>query len=193
MAINCPICGNPAASNHHIRPRSVGGGNSRSNQVGLCSSCHDIVEAIYDLTGVEYSPALVHAIRVEYGLGVDSVKKRTHRAGVLPEYTTPKRTKRLKFDDYPQLLPFTKEGVCPWCNEGFLRTRRDQALCMSCGRVQSGNIVKAQKAEKTRQDKIISDRMARKAQVPRPYRTAINSIRELNPSWSSSACLQVYP
>lgn len=64
----CPICDGTASSPHHIKPISVGGTSVPVNEVILCKRCHDIVEAIHDETGVEYSPSLVRFIRLNYDL-----------------------------------------------------------------------------------------------------------------------------
>lgn len=61
----CPICGKEASSIHHIKPLRAGGKDIPVNRVMLCRSCHDIVEAIYDETGMEYCPALAYHLRLE--------------------------------------------------------------------------------------------------------------------------------
>ena len=65
--VACPICGRNAQSPHHIIPRSQGGTDDTKNEVLVCKECHDILEAVYDETGMEYCPALARAIRLEYG------------------------------------------------------------------------------------------------------------------------------
>ena len=64
----CPICGEAAVSPHHITPVAAGGTDSSRNKVMLCKRCHDIMELIYDETGLEYCPALVRAVQREYEL-----------------------------------------------------------------------------------------------------------------------------
>lgn len=73
VVTSCPICGKEARSLHHIKPIRVGGEDIPRNRIILCSPCHDIVEEIYDETGIEYCPALAHHLRLE----LDSV---THNA-----------------------------------------------------------------------------------------------------------------
>ncbi len=64
----CPVCGKPAPSEHHIKPRSIGGSDESINKVWLCLSCHDIIEAIYDETGMEYCSSMVKALQRRLGL-----------------------------------------------------------------------------------------------------------------------------
>lgn len=44
----CEVCDKPMVLLHHIVPRSVGGGDARSNIVGLCASCHSSLHAQYN-------------------------------------------------------------------------------------------------------------------------------------------------
>lgn len=63
----CPVCGvRRVESKHHIKPRAEGGDDSKRNKVPLCRICHDIVEEIYDTTGMAYNQALTELIRTEY-------------------------------------------------------------------------------------------------------------------------------
>lgn len=62
----CPICDEYANSPHHIKPVEVGGSDEPRNKVLLCKRCHDIVEMIYNETGIEYCPTLVHYLHREF-------------------------------------------------------------------------------------------------------------------------------
>lgn len=53
----CPLCDKEATSEHHIKPRSEGGGDEPRNKVLLCKSCHDRVE------GIAFTPALIESER----------------------------------------------------------------------------------------------------------------------------------
>lgn len=65
----CPVCRSKlAVSSHHVKPRAEGGGNSHRSKVSLCVQCHNIVEDIYDHTGIEYSPALAAQIHLVYSI-----------------------------------------------------------------------------------------------------------------------------
>lgn len=126
----CPICGEPAVSEHHIKPRDVGGSDEPRNKVWLCARCHNIVEMIYDETGVEYNPALVNAIQREFGLG-EPTRKFPRRPKL--KYSLPKRRSayyfrdaRVKREDFP------KVGTCARCGREFERTRSNQAICQRC-------------------------------------------------------------
>lgn len=67
--VYCPVCRvRKVVSDHHIKPRADGGSNGSRNKVPLCDVCHDIVEDIYDRTGIEYSTALAKMIRFGFKL-----------------------------------------------------------------------------------------------------------------------------
>jgi len=55
----CPLCDQPAVSDHHIVPRSEGGTDEPRNLVKLCQKCHDEVE------GIPFTPDLIEKIRRE--------------------------------------------------------------------------------------------------------------------------------
>ncbi len=63
--IACPICGLPAPSPHHIKPRSMGGTDDKRNIIYFCPTCHDIVEQIQEERGVFVSPDLIDEIRLK--------------------------------------------------------------------------------------------------------------------------------
>lgn len=126
----CPICReNTADSKHHIKPVSQGGIDSVRNEVWLCKRCHDIVEEIYDRTGLEYSPALVMLIRLDYGFDLESdpINPAPHSdVGQRPA------VKRLRFRSPKK--PRTELAVvaCARCGQKFQQTRSTQALCKPC-------------------------------------------------------------
>ena len=55
----CPLCDQPAISDHHIVPRSEGGTDEPRNIVKLCKKCHDEVE------GMPFTPDLIERLRRE--------------------------------------------------------------------------------------------------------------------------------
>jgi len=76
----CPVCKvRPALSPHHIKPRAEGGSDDDRNIVYLCTTCHDIVEEIYDRTGRKYSPDLADWIRLQVSLGKSPYRKSSWR------------------------------------------------------------------------------------------------------------------
>ncbi len=116
--IICPICGCEAGTTHHIKPRASGGSDSPKNKVRLCRRCHDIVEKIYDETGLMYSPWLATYIRLMYDLVP------TYRAG---RGKTPEEKHNLD-------KRYTSDRIelCHCCGHKFVRPKPDDKLCPKC-------------------------------------------------------------
>lgn len=128
----CPICGeNVANSDHHVNPRSNGGTNASRNRVRLCKRCHDIVEEIYERTGLEYSSGLVVLIQLEYNFAPQTKPAEPFK----PEGERIRRkvirfrSPRLKPDQSRDNLP---PRMCARCGGKYQPTRYSQALCQTC-------------------------------------------------------------
>ena len=126
----CPICRkNTADSKHHIKPRSRGGTDSKRNEVWLCKRCHDIVEEIYDRTGLEYSSALVKLIRLDYGFDLESDPINPTPHNNVSQQPIIKRFRILSPKKPRAELAMI---TCARCGQRFQQTRSTQALCESC-------------------------------------------------------------
>lgn len=87
----CPICKAKATSPHHIIPKSEGGTNDKRNIVWLSERCHDIVEEIYETTGVAYCQGVIQLVREMLGIcesdprdAYDTTRWRTGRHVIKP-------------------------------------------------------------------------------------------------------------
>ena len=137
----CPICGlRPAMSPHHIIPRSEGGTDDPKNIVHLCKVCHDIVEEIYNSTGLTYSPCLINAIRREFNF--------TSREHATLEVVTDKKpisvSRSLIKQEKTEKVKI--EGAmdisirCPYCKEYHFPNKKGVVRCPKYN-AKTGNIV----------------------------------------------------
>lgn len=128
----CPICGDNANGQHHITPRSDGGGEEWCNKVWLCNRCHNIVEEIYQEEGLRYSPALIRRVRIM--LGIDTPKIISNK---------PKWTNKIILDlvtkRFIKLSPrdIIRDGDirCRYCDNVFVPKVGNQVFCSAeCNR-----------------------------------------------------------
>ena len=130
IASKCPICYGSADSPHHIKPVAAGGSDEPINKVWLCKRCHNIVEMVYDETGMEYCLALAHHIRREFKLGTCNQESHT-RLKYVRRATSRKSTFRFRVDPTKR-VDFPRTGTCVTCGAKFERTRFSQAECQKC-------------------------------------------------------------
>lgn len=116
----CPICGKEASSEHHIRPVADGGSDDKRNKVLVCFSCHDLLEQIYEETGMMFCPALVEVLQIKYGYPSTRAKR-------------PYRYRSLKAKAKTKLPRFLDAyTVCNRCGEGFYREDTNIIFCPTC-------------------------------------------------------------
>lgn len=146
LVVACPICGKEASSIHHIKPLPPRGTGEDIpvNRVILCKSCHDIIEQIYDETGMEYCPALVYHLRLELDNIAHNTIKRIEEVTERPEiergYTFPEeKPKREKPKTIKEIETEVREfyqGRIDWPEinrRKTIRERHGTAICSICG------------------------------------------------------------
>lgn len=123
----CPICRErPANSPHHIKPVSAGGTDDPRNKVSLCKECHDLVEFLYDETGLEYSPYVIGFVRRRHKLCKSFQPPR------LVVSAPPLRRRRFSFRESREPEPPPTLTTCPGCGYKHVPKRFSRPLCPVC-------------------------------------------------------------
>lgn len=121
----CPLCGGYANSPHHIKPLADRGMDEDRNKVLLCKRCHDIVEAIYQDSGLEYCPALVRTLQREFGWRLN-VSDYRYKTITIKKGEEKKHIKPLSYDP-------NAYTVCNNCGIRFYRGKKTgQLFCNEC-------------------------------------------------------------
>lgn len=177
----CERCGRPAAGEpHHVRPRSLGGGDVRENLVQLCSDCH---RAAHD-GKIPYAE-LVSLVARREGLEPGEVCSRIgwpepeEAAAPIPAHPFAGRTLEELLQVYASLQEseddcrWTKGAVCLAITEGLGVSSRRLASWLGCSASQVRELVKTFRAfpsEETRVPELTWRHHRLAAGTPEPER-----------------------